>query len=68
MSTSGAVTLGGIADKITMLDGRLSVAQADQPPRRRRAAYQSEDGSGRRLPADWHYPQLVRLWRGEPFQ
>jgi hypothetical protein len=82
MSNSGAITLGGIADKITMLEvtcsrcerwGRLSVAKlierhgadaqlnrtvlARDCPRIGGAIYEQ---------CGVHYPQLVRLWRGEP--
>jgi hypothetical protein len=84
MSGSGAVTLGDIADKITMLEvacsrcerhGRLSVAKlierhgadaqltnlrtvlAGDCPRIGGAIYEQ---------CGVHYPQLVRLWRGEP--
>ena len=77
MMSSGTVTLGGIADKITMSPvsrcerpGRLSVAKLIE---RHGAAYQSQDaGDCRRIggviyeQCGVHYPQLVRLWRGEP--
>jgi len=85
MRSSGSVSLGEIAGKLTMLEvacskcerhGRLSVAElierygaasdlfnlrtvlAADCPRAGAGSMKEQCGA--------HYPQLVRLWRGEP--